>query len=159
MEIRDRVLVVEDDKRIGNFFRTVLEANHYDVIMAQTGAEAYSMVTSQCPDVVLLDLGLPDMDGMRILKSIREWSAMPVIVVSARTHERDKVEALDLGADDYITKPFGTSELLAGSVPPSAIPEADLWARTETRRGPLFPAALPSIMISTVSSWTAWTPA
>ena len=113
MEIRDRVLVVEDDKRIGNFFRTVLEANHYDVIMAQTGAEAYSMVTSQCPDVVLLDLGLPDMDGMRILKSIREWSAMPVIVVSARTHERDKVEALDLGADDYITKPFGTSELLA----------------------------------------------
>ena len=112
MEIRDRVLVVEDDKRIGNFFRTVLEANHYDVIMAQTGAEAYSMVTSQCPDVVLLDLGLPDMDGMRILKSIREWSAMPVIVVSARTHERDKVEALDLGADDYITKPFGTSELL-----------------------------------------------
>ena len=66
MEIRDRVLVVEDDKRIGNFFRTVLEANHYDVIMAQTGAEAYSMVTSQCPDVVLLDLGLPDMDGMRI---------------------------------------------------------------------------------------------
>ena len=113
MEIRDRVLVVEDDKRIGNFFRTVLEANHYDVIMAQTGAEAYSMVTSQCPDVVLLDLGLPDMDGMRILKSIREWSAMPVIVLSARTHDRDKVEALDLGADDYITKPFGTSELLA----------------------------------------------
>ena len=69
-------------------FARFLEANHYDVIMAQTGAEAYSMVTSQCPDVVLLDLGLPDMDGMRILKSIREWSAMPVIVVSARTHER-----------------------------------------------------------------------
>ena len=113
MEIKDRVLVVEDDKRISNFFRTVLEANHYDVIMAQTGAEAYSMVTSQCPDVVLLDLGLPDMDGMKILKSVREWSNMPVIVVSARTHERDKVEALDLGADDYITKPFGTSELLA----------------------------------------------
>lgn len=112
MEIKDRVLVVEDDKRISNFFRTVLEANHYDVIMAQTGAEAYSMVTSQCPDVVLLDLGLPDMDGMKILKSVREWSNMPVIVVSARTHERDKVEALDLGADDYITKPFGTSELL-----------------------------------------------
>ena len=113
MEISDRVLVVEDDKRIGNFFRTVLEANHYDVIMAQTGAEAYSMVTSQCPDVVLLDLGLPDMDGMRILKSIREWSAMPVIVVSARTHERDKVEALDLGADDYTTRPFAAAELLA----------------------------------------------
>ena len=113
MEIKDRVLVVEDDKRISNFIKTVLEANNYDVIVAQTGAEAYSMVTSQCPDVVILDLGLPDMDGMKILQGVREWSSMPVIVVSARTHERDKVEALDLGADDYITKPFGTSELLA----------------------------------------------
>ncbi len=113
MEIRDRILVVEDDKRICNFFRTVLEANNYDVILAQTGAEAHSMITSQCPDVVILDLGLPDMDGLSILKSVREWSSMPVIVVSARTHEKDKVEALDLGADDYITKPFGTSELLA----------------------------------------------
>lgn len=113
MDIRDRVLVVEDDKSIRNFFRTVLEANNYDVIMANTGAEAYSMITSQCPDVVILDLGLPDMDGMKILKSVREWSGMPIIVVSARTHERDKVEALDMGADDYITKPFGTSELLA----------------------------------------------
>ena len=98
MEIKDRVLVVEDDKRISNFIKTVLEANNYDVIVAQTGAEAYSMVTSQCPDVVILDLGLPDMDGMKILQGVREWSAMPVIVVSARTHERDKVEALDLGA-------------------------------------------------------------
>ena len=113
MDIKDRVLVVEDDKSIRNFFRTILEANNYDVIMANTGAEAYSMVTSQCPDLVILDLGLPDMDGMKILKSIREWSAMPILVVSARTHERDKVEALDAGADDYITKPFGTSELLA----------------------------------------------
>lgn len=113
MDIKDRVLVVEDDKSIRNFFRTVLEANNYDVIMASTGTEAYSMITSQCPDVVILDLGLPDMDGMKILKSVREWSSMPILVVSARTHERDKVEALDLGADDYITKPFGTSELLA----------------------------------------------
>lgn len=113
MEIRDKILVIEDDKRICNFFKTVLEANHYDVILAQTGTEAYSMVTSQCPDVVILDLGLPDMDGTNILKNVREWSSMPIIVVSARTHEKDKVEALDLGADDYITKPFGTSELLA----------------------------------------------
>lgn len=113
MEIRDRILVVEDDRRICNFFKTVLEANNYDVILAQTGAEAYSMITSQCPDVVILDLGLPDMDGIEILKSMREWTSMPVIVVSARTHEKDKVEALDYGADDYITKPFGTSELLA----------------------------------------------
>lgn len=73
MDIKDRVLVVEDDKSIRNFFRTILEANNYDVIMADTGAEAYSMITSQCPDVVILDLGLPDMDGIKILKSVREW--------------------------------------------------------------------------------------
>ena len=113
MEIKDRVLVIEDDKSIRNFMKTILEANNYEVIMAVNGAEAYSMITSQCPDVVILDLGLPDMDGMKILKSVREWSGMPILVVSARSHERDKVEALDLGADDYITKPFGTSELLA----------------------------------------------
>ena len=113
MEIKDRVLVIEDDKSIRNFMKTILEANNYEVIMAVNGAEAYSMSTSQCPDVVILDLGLPDMDGMKILKSVREWSGMPILVVSARSHERDKVEALDLGADDYITKPFGTSELLA----------------------------------------------
>ena len=105
--------MVEDDKRISSFFKTVLESNRYDVIMASTGSEAYSLITSQCPDLVILDLGRPDMDGMNILRSVREWSSMPVIVVSARTHEKDKVEALDLGADDYITKPFGTSELLA----------------------------------------------
>lgn len=113
MDIKDRVLVIEDDKSIRNFFRTVLEANNYDVLITTTGAEGYSMVTSQCPDVVILDLGLPDMDGMTILKNVRQWSSMPVLVVSARTHEKDKVAALDAGADDYITKPFGTSELLA----------------------------------------------
>ena len=113
MDIKDRVLVIEDDKSIRNFFRTVLEANNYDVLIATTGAEGYSMVTSQCPDVMILDLGLPDMDGMTILKNVRQWSSMPVLVVSARTHEKDKVTALDAGADDYITKPFGTSELLA----------------------------------------------
>ena len=113
MDIKDRVLVIEDDKSIRNFFRTVLEANNYEVLIATTGAEGYSMVTSQCPDVVILDLGLPDMDGMTILKNVRQWSSMPVLVVSARTHEKDKVAALDAGADDYITKPFGTSELLA----------------------------------------------
>lgn len=113
MEIKDRVLIIEDDKSIRNFLRAILEANHYDVLMANSGVEAYSMITSQCPDVVILDLGLPDMDGMEILKNVREWSSMPILVVSARSHEKDKVQALDLGADDYITKPFGTSELLA----------------------------------------------
>lgn len=113
MEIRDRVLIVEDDKNIGNFLRTILEANAYEVILTQSGAEASSLITSQCPDILILDLGLPDMDGMEILESVRKWSGMPIIVVSARSHEKDKVKALDMGADDYITKPFGTSELLA----------------------------------------------
>ena len=88
MDIKDRVLVIEDDKSIRNFFRTVLEANNYDVLIATTGAEGYSMVTSQCPDVVILDLGLPDMDGMSILKNVRQWSSMPVLVVSAELTRR-----------------------------------------------------------------------
>ncbi len=113
MKIKDKVLIVEDDKNIRSFLQTILEANSYEVILTQTGAEALSLITSQCPDVILLDLGLPDMDGMRILENVREWSAMPIIVVSARVRERDKVEALDKGADDYITKPFGTAELVA----------------------------------------------
>lgn len=113
MKIRDKILIVEDDKNIANFLKTILEANEYDVYVAQTGGEADSLITSQCPDVLLLDLGLPDMDGLEILEKVRKWSAMPIIVVSARSHEKEKVEALDKGADDYITKPFGTSELLA----------------------------------------------
>lgn len=113
MNIKDRVLIVEDDKNIGMFIQTILEANNYEVMLATSGRDAYSLITSRCPDIVLLDLGLPDMDGMDILKEIRAWSSMPIIVVSARTHETDKVEALDMGADDYISKPFGTSELLA----------------------------------------------
>ncbi len=113
MKIKDRILVIEDDKSIRNFLRAILEANNYDVIMANTGSEAYSLITSQCPDMIILDLGLPDMDGMNLLKSVREWSSLPIVVVSARSHEKDKVTALDMGADDYITKPFGTSELLA----------------------------------------------
>ena len=113
MKIKDKVLVVEDDKNIRSFLQAILEANNYEVIVTQTGQEAYSLITSQCPDVILLDLGLPDMDGMKILETVRGWSAMPIIVVSARDRERDKVEALDKGADDYITKPFGTAELVA----------------------------------------------
>ena len=113
MEIKDRVLIVEDDKNIRKFIQTILEANDYDVIATETGKEAYSLITSRCPDVVILDLGLPDMDGMKILKEVRAWSNMPIIVVSARDHEKDKVEALDMGADDYITKPFELEELYA----------------------------------------------
>lgn len=111
--MKQKILIVEDERSISNFLSTILTANEFDVITAGSGQEAYSLITSHCPELVLLDLGLPDMDGMKIISSVREWSKLPIIVVSARSHERDKVEALDAGADDYITKPFGTSELLA----------------------------------------------
>ena len=107
------VLVVEDEKNIRSFMQTILTSNGYAVLMARTGEEALMMVSSHCPDLVLLDLGLPDLDGQIFIQKVRSWSQVPILVVSARTHERDKVTSLDLGADDYITKPFGTSELLA----------------------------------------------
>lgn len=107
------VLIVEDEAAISNFIATILEANEYRTIKTGKGQEALSIITSRCPDLILLDLGLPDMDGLDILKTVRGWSQIPIIVVSARGHEREKVMALDLGADDYVTKPFGTSELLA----------------------------------------------
>ena len=113
MPAKDKILIVEDEKGILSFMTTALASNGYDVISANSGAKAITMVTSHCPDLVILDLGLPDMDGVEVLRSIREWTHLPIIVVSARTHEGDKVAALDLGADDYIEKPFGTSELLA----------------------------------------------
>jgi len=113
VNIRDKILIVEDEKSISHFISTVLNSNGYEALQARSGSEAMSMLTSHCPDLVILDLGLPDMDGMDVLRHLREWSSLPVVVVSARSHERDKVMALDLGADDYLTKPFGTDELLA----------------------------------------------
>ena len=113
MKIKDKVLIVEDEQSISNFISMILTANGYDTIIVRSGEEALTMISSHCPDLIVLDLGLPDMDGMEVLRSLRRWSLMPVVVVSARTDEREKVCALDAGADDYITKPFGTSELLA----------------------------------------------
>jgi two-component system, OmpR family, KDP operon response regulator KdpE len=107
------VMIVEDDGTISNFISVVLVANDFKVITVTKGREAISMAASHCPDLVLLDLGLPDMDGIEVLKKIREWTGLPVIIVSARGQESEKVNALDSGADDYIAKPFGTSELLA----------------------------------------------
>lgn len=107
------VLVVEDEKNIRSFMQTILTSNGYAVLTAKSGEEAMMLLTSHCPDLVLLDLGLPDVDGQTFISQVRKWSQVPIIVVSARTHERDKVLSLDLGADDYVTKPFGTSELLA----------------------------------------------
>ena len=113
MTIREKILVIEDEKSISHFISTVLNNNGYEAMQARTGSEALSMISSHCPDLIILDLGLPDMDGMDILRQLRAWSSLPVVVVSARSHERDKVQALDMGADDYLTKPFGTDELLA----------------------------------------------
>ena len=112
MTIREKILVIEDEKSISHFISTVLNNNGYEAMQAQTGEEALSMISSHCPDLVILDLGLPDMDGLDILRSLRSWSSLPVVVVSARSHERDKVAALDLGADDYMTKPFLPRELV-----------------------------------------------
>ena len=113
MNIRERILIIEDEKSISHFISSVLTNNGYETMQARTGSEAQSMISSHCPDLIILDLGLPDMDGMDILRQLRSWSSLPVVVVSARSHERDKVLALDMGADDYLTKPFGTDELLA----------------------------------------------
>lgn len=107
------ILVIEDEKSICDFISRTLEVNDYKVTSAFTGKEGMQAITSAPPDLVLLDLGLPDMDGNDIIRRTREWSSMPIIVISARIQEKEKVEALDAGADDYITKPFGTSELLA----------------------------------------------
>lgn len=107
------VLIIEDEKNIQNFMEKVLKRHDYRVLCADNGTQGLELIRSQCPDIILLDLGLPDMDGDQIIREVRTWSSIPIIVISARTAEREKVLSLDLGADDYITKPFGTSELLA----------------------------------------------
>ncbi|MDP4119076.1 MAG: response regulator transcription factor [Bacillota bacterium] len=113
MENKPLILIVEDEEGISNFISAILTSNGYNAIKTEKGGEAISLTASHVPDLILLDLGLPDMDGVEVLKSLRMWTGIPIVVVSARGHEREKVEALDLGADDYITKPFGSAELLA----------------------------------------------
>lgn len=107
------VLIIEDEKSICDFMTKILTSSDYKVVTASTGKDGLAAITSSLPDLVLLDLGLPDMDGIDIIKKTREWSSLPIIVISARAQEKEKVMALDAGADDYITKPFGTNELLA----------------------------------------------
>jgi two-component system KDP operon response regulator KdpE len=108
-----RILVIEDEAPIRKFLRISLESNGYRLTEAATGQEGLRSATAEPPDAVLLDLGLPDQDGLEVLQRLREWSSVPVIVLSARGREADRVAALDAGADDYLTKPFGVSELLA----------------------------------------------
>ncbi len=113
MEFHYKILVVEDDDSMRCFINGILENRGYDIINADTGSDAEILASSHCPDIVLLDLGLPDKDGMEVLGSIRKWSVAPIIVVSSRQSEGSKVAALEAGADDYIDKPFGQNELLA----------------------------------------------
>ena len=107
------ILIVEDDAPMRNLLSTTLKTHDYRYIIASTGKNAIMEASSRNPDIVLLDLGLPDMDGIEIIKTIRTWSNMPIIVISARSEDTDKIEALDCGADDYLTKPFSVEELLA----------------------------------------------
>lgn len=107
------VLVVEDDKPIRNLITTTLKMNDYRFITAVRGNEAIMLSASHKPDIIILDLGLPDIDGVEVIEHIRTWSDVPTIIVSARSEERDKITALDKGADDYLTKPFSVDELLA----------------------------------------------
>ncbi len=107
------ILVVEDDAPVRNLIGTTLKTHGYDYITATNGENAVMQASSHNPDVILLDLGLPDIDGVDVIRKIRTWSEMPIIVISARTEDKDKIDALDAGADDYLTKPFSVEELLA----------------------------------------------
>lgn len=108
-----RVMVVDDEAAIHRFLKPALEANDYDVVSVGTVAEAIKAIAAQAPDAVLLDLGLPDGDGKEVIRRAREWSDVPIIVLSAREREAEKIESLDLGADDYVNKPFNVGELMA----------------------------------------------
>jgi two-component system KDP operon response regulator KdpE len=108
-----RVFVVDDEAAILRFLKPALEANNYEIASAGTVAEAMKRIAAEAPDIVLLDLGLPDGDGKDVIRRIREWSDVPIVVLSARDREAEKIESLDLGADDFVNKPFGVGELLA----------------------------------------------
>ena len=110
--IRDKIIIVEDDPGISKYLQAALRSHEYDTLLAPDGKTALEMIASPCPDLLLLDLGLPDMDGSEIIRSVRAWSRMPIIIISARSAEIDKAAALDMGADDYLTKPVDLDELL-----------------------------------------------
>lgn len=107
------ILVIDDEPQIRRYLRVSLEAHDFRILEAATAKEGLRLAALEKPDLMILDLGLPDMDGQEVIKRLREWSSMPVVVLSVRADEADKIAALDAGADDYVTKPFGTGELLA----------------------------------------------
>lgn len=110
---RYKILIVEDEQNICSFVKAILETNGYQALVASSCQQGIMMFTSHMPDLIILDLGLPDADGLELIRAVRSQSSVPILVLSARTMEDDKVEALDIGANDYITKPFGTAELVA----------------------------------------------
>ncbi len=113
MNDKELILLIEDEPQMRRFLRITLQAQGYRLVEAETGRDGVVQATTRNPDVVLLDLGLPDMDGLDVTRQLREWTQTPIIVISAREQERDKVNALDAGADDYLTKPFSAGELMA----------------------------------------------
>lgn len=129
-----QVLLIEDEAQMRRFLRSSLPAHGYVVVEATTGREAIVQAGTRNPDIILLDLGLPDMDGVEVAKQLREFSKAPIIVLSARGQERDKVDALDAGADDYVTKPFGLSELLARM----RVARRHLEGRADEKAQPIF---------------------
>ena len=135
------ILIVEDDPSVKNLMTTTMKNHDYHYLVAQNGRVAIMEASSHNPDIVLLDLGLPDMDGVEVIKNIRSWSQMPIIVISARSEDSDKISALDAGADDYLTKPFSVDELLARlrvslrrmSMVPAAAEQSSLFENGELR--------------------------
>ena len=107
------IIVIEDEAQIRRFLRTTLTSEDYQVIEAETGKQGLTEAATRKPDLIILDLGLPDMDGVEVVKELRAWSSVPIVILSARSQENDKISALDAGADDYLVKPFGVGELLA----------------------------------------------
>jgi two-component system, OmpR family, KDP operon response regulator KdpE len=149
-DVAPTILVIEDEPQMRRFLKASLESHDYRIVEAVTAREGLAQATGRNPDVILLDLGLPDLDGIELTRRLREWSSTPVIVISARGREQDKIAALDAGADDYLTKPFGLGELLArlrvalrrvasaddgGSVFEVGDLKVDLAARLVYRRG------------------------
>ena len=112
-ETRVRILIVDDERPIRRFLHAALSAHGYEIFEATTGQEALNAVIQHRPDLLILDLGLPDMDGVTVTRRLREWTTLPILILSVRDRETDKITALDAGADDYLTKPFSTGELMA----------------------------------------------
>jgi two-component system KDP operon response regulator KdpE len=113
MNVQAHILVIDDEPQILRALRTILSAHHYRVSIAVNGEEGLALAAAEQPDIIILDLGLPDMDGFQVCEQLRQWTQVPIIILSVRSGEEDKVKALDKGADDYLTKPFGAQELLA----------------------------------------------